>query len=84
MRRLISGLIGVYQRISRLLPPVCRFQPTCSEYTREAIQRYGVIKGGWLGIKRIARCNPFCAGGYDPVPGTATGETEDIPRNRVD
>ncbi len=46
----------------------CRFTPTCSHYTYEAIDKYGLIKGSWMGFKRILRCNPFNAGGYDPVP----------------
>ena len=69
MRRTAVGLIVVYQRIiSPLLGPACRYEPTCSEYTRQAIERYGVGKGTWMGMKRIARCHPFHAGGYDPVP----------------
>lgn len=68
MRRLAVLLIELYQRCSRLLPPVCRFTPTCSEYTRQAILKYGVLKGVWLGMRRIVRCHPLNPGGHDPVP----------------
>ncbi|MBR1935639.1 MAG: membrane protein insertion efficiency factor YidD [Muribaculaceae bacterium] len=61
--------IRFYQRcISPLTPPVCRFTPSCSHYAVEAIQKHGPIKGTWLAIKRIARCNPWGGSGYDPVP----------------
>lgn len=66
--RIIIFLINIYQKFSRLTPSVCRFYPTCSEYTKQAILKYGILKGGWLGIKRIARCHPGNEGGYDPVP----------------
>ena len=61
-------LINSYQCISKYTPAVCRFTPTCSEYMKQAVQKYGVLKGGWLGIKRICRCHPLNPGGYDPVP----------------
>lgn len=61
--------IRFYKReISPMLPPSCRFTPTCSEYAMQAIEKYGAVKGGWLALKRILRCNPFHKGGYDPVP----------------
>lgn len=69
MRQLALFLLRVYKRfISPALPPSCRFTPTCSEYAYEAIERYGFLKGAWMGLKRIVRCNPFNPGGYDPVP----------------
>jgi hypothetical protein len=69
MSRILLWLIRLYQNtISRALPPSCRFIPSCSQYTYEAIEKYGILKGGWLGAKRISRCHPLNPGGYDPVP----------------
>lgn len=67
-KKIILFLITIYQKISALTPPVCRFYPTCSQYAKEAIQKYGIFKGGWLAVKRIMRCHPLNEGGYDPVP----------------
>ena len=69
MKKLFLGVIYLYQNfISPLTPPTCRFYPTCSAYTKEAIEVYGAFKGSWLGIKRILKCNPLHKGGFDPVP----------------
>ena len=69
MKAIILGFISFYREvISPLTPKSCRYLPTCSEYGYEAIQKYGIIKGGWLLLRRIARCHPFCKGGFDPVP----------------
>ncbi|MGM9965973.1 MULTISPECIES: membrane protein insertion efficiency factor YidD [unclassified Rummeliibacillus] len=69
MKKLFILPIRFYQKvISPLKPPSCRFYPTCSNYGIEAIEKHGVLKGGYLTINRILRCQPFCKGGYDPVP----------------
>lgn len=69
MRSLALGLIWLYQKLlSPLLPPACRFTPSCSEYARQAVLAHGAFKGSLLAIWRVLRCQPFCAGGYDPVP----------------
>lgn len=69
LENFFCALIRFYQKyISPLFPGCCRFTPTCSQYALEAIQKYGLRKGSFLAIKRIFRCNPYCKGGYDPVP----------------
>jgi len=66
--RFMVVLIRLYQKISRYTPATCRFEPTCSEYAAQAIERYGAVKGGVLAVKRIVRCHPWNRGGFDPVP----------------
>ena len=69
MKTIVLWLIRLYQKsFSRMLPPSCRFVPSCSEYARQAIEKHGVAKGGWLALRRISRCHPLNPGGYDPVP----------------
>ena len=69
MKFLMMSLIRFYMKfISPLKKPCCRFVPTCSEYALEAVDRFGAFRGGFMAFCRILRCNPFCKGGYDPVP----------------
>jgi putative membrane protein insertion efficiency factor len=66
---LLRLLISLYQRtLSPLLPRACRFHPSCSHYASEALLKHGALRGSWLTLARLARCQPFCAGGLDPVP----------------
>jgi putative membrane protein insertion efficiency factor len=68
MQKLTLALLRFYKRcLSPLLPSACRFYPTCSEYTIEAVRRYGAARGVWLGLLRLLRCHPFHEGGFDPV-----------------
>ncbi len=68
LRKILITLFRVYHRtVSRLLPNACRFYPSCSIYFSDAIQKYGMLKGGWIGLCRLARCRPAHPGGYDPV-----------------
>ena len=69
MKAVLLWLLKAYKRfISPMMPPACRFQPTCSEYAWQAVDRYGALKGSWLAVRRVLRCHPFNPGGYDPVP----------------
>jgi len=69
MRRLTLFVLSIYRRaVSPLLPPACRFHPSCSRYMAEAVARYGAARGVWMGLKRLARCHPLNPGGLDPVP----------------
>ena len=69
MKSLVLAAIWLYQRaMSPFIPSSCRYLPTCSHYSMEAVERYGVVKGGWAGLKRLARCNPWGGKGFDPVP----------------
>lgn len=69
MKKMLLGLIRFYRHhISPNKPACCRFIPTCSAYAMEAIEKWGVLRGGGMALRRILRCNPFCKGGYDPVP----------------
>ena len=67
-RWLLAGLIRLYQLAASPFPSPCRYTPTCSMYALQAVQRYGVFRGSWMGLKRILRCHPFSRGGHDPVP----------------
>lgn len=69
VKSILLALVRFYRSyISPLKAPCCRFYPTCSEYALIAIERYGAARGAWLAFRRVLRCNPFCRGGYDPVP----------------
>ena len=69
MKYVVLFVIRVYQQtLSAILPTSCRFYPSCSHYSQEAVEKYGVVKGIWLGVKRLGRCRPLGGQGYDPVP----------------
>jgi hypothetical protein len=82
--RCLAAVVRFYQLgISPLLGPSCRFAPTCSEYAREALTEHGAWRGGWLALRRLLRCNPFCEGGYDPVPAPRRRPSEQDHANSV-
>jgi putative membrane protein insertion efficiency factor len=69
VRAIAILVISLYQKlVSPMFPPSCRFVPSCSQYAKDAVDKYGVARGGYLAVRRILRCHPFHAGGYDPVP----------------
>ena len=75
MSRILLALVRGYQRfLSPMLPPRCRFLPTCSQYAAEAVERHGAARGSWLALRRVARCHPFHPGGHDPVPDPAPAD----------
>jgi uncharacterized protein len=79
VKRFLLSMIRAYrQLLSPLLPPSCRFQPTCSAYALEAVDQYGAALGSWLAVKRILRCHPWGASGYDPVPKGKMDDRQDV------
>ncbi|MEO6712268.1 MAG: membrane protein insertion efficiency factor YidD [Mycobacteriales bacterium] len=82
MSLVLLSLVRFYRRaISPLLGPRCRFYPTCSGYTEDALREYGALRGSWLAIRRVSRCHPFHAGGYDPVPARSQLPPPTLPDN---
>jgi putative membrane protein insertion efficiency factor len=77
IKALLIAMVRVYRRVlSPILPPACRFTPTCSTYAIEALSRHGAWRGTWLSVRRLCRCHPFGGHGYDPVPPPPSGSRE--------
>ena len=77
--RIAAGAVGLYRLVlSPLMLPRCRHLPTCSDYAIEALGEHGLLRGGWLALRRIARCHPFGTSGYDPVPVRCTGRRREL------
>jgi hypothetical protein len=70
MKTVLIALVRLYRLVPKIGPSPCRFQPTCSTYALEALQRHGALRGSWLTVRRLGRCHPFHAGGFDPVPAS--------------
>ncbi len=79
--RLLQALVRGYQAIPRPGPPRCRFAPTCSSYAHVALGRHGALRGGWLAVRRLARCHPFNPGGVDHVPPARASSPEKEPQS---
>ncbi|MBQ9745168.1 MAG: membrane protein insertion efficiency factor YidD [Clostridia bacterium] len=79
MKKILKFFIKLYRKfLSPILPQSCRFEPSCSQYALEALDKHGVIKGTILSVYRVLRCNPFCRGGYDPVPDKFTFKRQEL------
>ena len=79
MKFLVLDILGIYKTfLSPFLPPACRFEPTCSEYAAEAVERFGALRGGYMAARRVLRCHPFAKGGLDPVVRTSAASMAEM------